>query len=260
MAKAELNFKTTTKQVTRQVVDTQEVKKVSGVTLTLTKREARTLHTVLRRIAGHREITLRGVTDNIMVSLVAAGVGYYDTFESLVGGSLCFTEASLTAELLSDTFPGPQEVHTGGAEVAAEEPAEAAPYVPQVGDKVRIVRKVASHTGGWMNSWVSRMDEYVNDGKVYTVYSIRPAGVYFEEDYERYGFPPAALEKVDRTLRVGARIRITETRWDNDLRKEGDTGVVTSVGWGGPGTCDVRIDRTGEETSVGRYSKFEVIG
>lgn len=62
-----------------------------------------------------------------------------------------------------------------------------------VGDKVRIVRKVTSEDG-WINGWASGMNRHVADGKVYTVREVSKSGVYFIEN--GFGWPTGALEMV----------------------------------------------------------------
>lgn len=186
MAKAELQYKTHTRKVSRTVVETEEVQKVSGVTLTLTKREARTLRTVLRAIGGNPTTTLRGVTDNIDEALKAAGVGHYNNHDVFSGTlrSLIFAESS-----------------GGLLEVVGESLGYAAPQVDpkvplKVGDKVRVFRKVESFSNGWDNTWEApEMDQYINNGRVYTIARISDMGVRFEED-GGYGWPEAALELV----------------------------------------------------------------
>ena len=222
MAKAELQYKTHTRQVQRTVVETEEVQKVSGITLTLTKREARTLRTICRAIAGPVKDSLRGVTDNINDALRAAGVGYFHYRDVFDGdrGVLCFTVASGGALKVLD-----EKLDYAAPQVDPEVPLK-------VGDKVRIVRKVKSHTGGWQNVWTERMDKFVNNGKVYTISAIRPTGVRFKEGEEEpfdgpwQGWPEAALEKVDLTLRKGARIKATT---NGCYYNAGDTGTVLQL-------------------------------
>lgn len=67
--------KTEERIVQRLFTDTELV--TVGVTLELTLKEARTLHTVLRMVGGHPDYTLRGVLDNVREELVKTGVGYF---------------------------------------------------------------------------------------------------------------------------------------------------------------------------------------
>ena len=75
----------------------------------------------------------------------------------------------------------------------------------KVGDTVKIVRKVITrhregmqnaglYTHAWENGWnAAEMDQYVNNGVVYTIKRISPSGIYFVEE-PRYGWPTLALE------------------------------------------------------------------
>lgn len=100
----------------------------------------------------------------------------------------------------------------------------------QVGDKVKLLRKAASHENGWKNSWVDKMDLAV--GKVGTVTSahndLKDVYVDFPEVDGRYGYPSFALELVPLpapSFKVGDRVEVTyEYDWDGD-------GVVREI-WG----------------------------
>lgn len=144
MAKAELNFKTKTKQVVRQVVDVQEVKKVSGVTLTLTRHEARTLNTILRLVGGDPEFSLRSPAERIRDALKEVGVGYYVGHDGLTSSTLCVgadsylifrDDSDKQAKLVGDNLPKPEEVRTGPTVVDRE---------PRFGDRIRIVSTESS--------------------------------------------------------------------------------------------------------------------
>ena len=71
------------------------------------------------------------------------------------------------------------------------------------GDKVRVVRRVDNQPG-WMNSWYEEesdptdMTSFINNGVIYTVKNPDNfgTGVVLEEDQDKYGWPPAALELV----------------------------------------------------------------
>ena len=183
MAKAELQYKTHTRKVSRTVVETEEVQKVSGITLTLTKQEARTLRTILRCVAGPVDESLRGVTDNIEEALKATGVGFFRRNEVFAGAypSLYFTVGSKTAAVSKELFLESSRI------VSQKRPLK-------VGDRVRVVRKVESNSDGWNNTWEApEMDQYINNGRVYTIARISDMGVRFEED-DGYGWPVSALE------------------------------------------------------------------
>ena len=77
--------------------------------------------------------------------------------------------------------------------VLPPEAPEAPPREFQVGDKVRVVRKVEKEKG-WDNSWVDSMDSII--GRLRTIKDIRSGGVYFEE--VGMGFPPSALELIPK--------------------------------------------------------------
>lgn len=105
--------KTEERIVQRLFTDTELV--TVGVTLELSLKEARTLHTVLRLVGGHPDRTLRGVLDNVREELVKIGVGYFvgsDGFtSSLTYGNnvgIHFDEIEPSA-LREDTIAGTEE-------------------------------------------------------------------------------------------------------------------------------------------------------
>lgn len=63
------------------------------------------------------------------------------------------------------------------------------------GDKLRVIRQVADHSGHWHNSWTDRMTRTI--GEVGTVVRIMSAGVYFKEGkFDGLGYPLHACEVV----------------------------------------------------------------
>jgi hypothetical protein len=75
---------------------------------------------------------------------------------------------------------------------------KAGPYIPQVGDKVKIVVKPdmeQEENNGYQNTWVARMNEYPNNRKIYTIREITlpGSGIYLVEDGE-YGWPAGCFK------------------------------------------------------------------
>jgi len=66
----------------------------------------------------------------------------------------------------------------------------------RIGDTVRVVRKVESHSYGWRNSWVTEMDKTV--GRIGTILDINDGGVAVDisEINIIYGFCVFSLEKI----------------------------------------------------------------
>lgn len=74
----------------------------------------------------------------------------------------------------------------------------------KIGMKVKVVRKTEDYDGDWEgwwweNLWVGEMDEYVKNGKVYTIRSFQVRGVVFEEDKE-WRWPWQSLEPAEEEL------------------------------------------------------------
>lgn len=66
----------------------------------------------------------------------------------------------------------------------------------QIGDRVKVVKKVEKEAG-WENTWYAKnMDKYI--GNIYTIQRIDVSGVRFGEDAQSYGFPSTSLELVKR--------------------------------------------------------------
>lgn len=70
-----------------------------------------------------------------------------------------------------------------------------APRPFQVGDKVKVVKKVLKEDG-WNNVWTRIMEEYVNNEKEYTILRITRNGIQFAED-GMYLWPHGALAFAD---------------------------------------------------------------
>ena len=67
----------------------------------------------------------------------------------------------------------------------------------KVGDRVRVLRAAENEEGGWDNTWVMEMDEYVEVGGVITE-DFAEAGFYVKFGAgESWGFPYFVLEKVE---------------------------------------------------------------
>lgn len=62
----------------------------------------------------------------------------------------------------------------------------------QVGDKVRVVKRVEEEEG-WENDWVDSMDGYIGESSL--IVQISSMGIRLESSF--YRFPPSSLEKVD---------------------------------------------------------------
>jgi hypothetical protein len=90
----------------------------------------------------------------------------------------------------------------------------------QVGQEVKIIRKVASFSDGWRNSWVSDMDQAVGKiGKIVRTdtgmgdYQIQIPGIVVA-----FGYPPAAFELVETPapveskfgFKIGQRVLVTK--------------------------------------------------
>lgn len=71
----------------------------------------------------------------------------------------------------------------------------------QVGDKVKIVEAVFFEPC-WNNAWVTDMDDYVDDGEVYTVARVeagKGVQLLYSDGTQRHNYwwwPPASLQKV----------------------------------------------------------------
>lgn len=67
----------------------------------------------------------------------------------------------------------------------------------KVGDKVKILRKVADYEDGWDNDWIPRMSECVGGtGVIRGIYGALGVGVK-TDSYGAYVFPYFVLEKVE---------------------------------------------------------------
>lgn len=113
----------------------------------------------------------------------------------------------------------------------------------KVGDKVKIVRKVASHCGNgmgegveWENIWEMSMDNYI--GEIATIDYIGYAGVSFEEG--GYGWPLSALEKVAVTLPDGDSVLVDKA--GTEYKVECWCGVV-ELTWMLPNCSDTAYVR-----------------
>ena len=67
----------------------------------------------------------------------------------------------------------------------------------KIGDRVRIVRKIASRANGWENSWPGHMDHYLGRPTIYKIRNLGSAGVYLDGDDSGLGWPATSLKKVD---------------------------------------------------------------
>ena len=141
------------------------------------------------------------------------------------------------------------------------EPAEAlAPaWVPKVGDKVRIVRKV-EREDGWTNGWVDTMNQFVANGVDYTVSDVGHCGVKLAEC--SFGWPVGALELVKKPAgdvppsgwvpKVGDRVQSVVDFGVG--RPRGSVGTVYKTH---PRNCfDVRFDPPFDGHGLGNTSWF----
>lgn len=65
----------------------------------------------------------------------------------------------------------------------------------KVGDKVKIVRKVESHSEGWENSWVDSMDKFVGSSGLVVV--VLGTSVYIK-GCENWAFPLCGVELISK--------------------------------------------------------------
>ena len=75
--------------------------------------------------------------------------------------------------------------------LTVEVPTFKNPITFNIGDKVKIVQRV-EEAPGWLNQWVSPMDEFVNDGKEYTIVDISNKGARLLNT--SYSWPTTALK------------------------------------------------------------------
>ena len=128
------------------------------------------------------------------------------------------------------------------------------------GDKVRVLRKVATRSNGWDNSWEPEMDPAV--GKVGTVVVSHGTMKDVSVDIPgigQYGYPSFALELVPETpiqaapttFKTGDQVHVNYPEypaWNGD-------GVVEGTGWS-PDIFVIRFNRAGYFDKGGFNSKY----
>lgn len=238
MAKAELRFATKTKRETRQVESVYEVKKVSGVTLTLTCHEARALHTVLRLVGGDPETSLRRPLARIEESLQGLGTGYYTdpktgySFTLAVRGedNIYFRDGTdVPPGLTGENLPEPEPVHVGHNEAKT-------PHTYKVGDKVRIKSGLTvgvAHDGFYTTRQMVRMA-----GEVHEVTEVSFGRYKAGEWWWKFHMVEPVEE--EPALRVGAKIKVVKP-WGPQGYEEGDILTVRHIdSWGDVNVADAK--------------------
>ena len=143
---------------------------------------------------NHPDYTLRSLSELSEIT----GLDECDICPELEAAGALYvlkTRRSDDAQLIGLASRQPQEAPTEAAQSA---PAAPSPKF-QVGDKVRVVKRVTQEDG-WRNTWADDMDDYVGKPRVFTIQSMgdhgeRFAGVRFSED-NTFGWPLGALELV----------------------------------------------------------------
>ena len=75
--------------------------------------------------------------------------------------------------------------------LTVEVPTFKNPITFNIRDKVKIVQRVEKESG-WLNQWVPKMDDFVNDGKEYTIVNISNKGIQLKDT--AYNWPSTALK------------------------------------------------------------------
>lgn len=71
------------------------------------------------------------------------------------------------------------------------------------GDRVKVIAKVESYSGGWQNSWAKEMDEYVGESFIVIDVPLKyNSGIALRHPDNYYRFPYFCLEKVEKKPKV----------------------------------------------------------